>query len=130
MQNKTFENLSGIYAPLFMEAPPQINFNILKWTFQGEPVVKNLPANAGGARGAGSISGVRKVSWRRKLHNTSVFLPEIFHGQRSLVGYRSWGHRVGCNWATEGAHTQCTYVPYCMRLTMLHFLYVAFILLK
>ena len=24
----------------------------------------------------------------------SVFLPGIFHGQRSLVGYSPWGHRV------------------------------------
>jgi len=26
---------------------------------------------------------------------TPVFLPGEFHEQRSLVGYNSWGHRVG-----------------------------------
>ena len=50
MQNKTLENLSGIYALLFMEAPLQIILNILKCTFQGAPVVKNPPADAGDAR--------------------------------------------------------------------------------
>ena len=27
--------------------------------------------------------------------NPPVFLPGEFHGQRSLVGYSPWGHRVG-----------------------------------
>ena len=57
MQNKTLENLSGIYALLFMEAPLQIILNILKCTFQGAPVVKNPPANAGDARDPGSSLG-------------------------------------------------------------------------
>ena len=30
---------------------------------------------------------VRKIPWRRKWQPTPVFLPEISHGQRSLVGY-------------------------------------------
>ena len=29
---------------------------------------------------------VRKIPWRRKWQPTPVFLPEEFHGQRSLVG--------------------------------------------
>ena len=38
---------------------------------------------------------VGKISWSRKWQPTSVFLPEEFHGQRSLVGYspgvtKSW----------------------------------------
>jgi len=33
--------------------------------------------------------------WRRKQQPTPVFLPGEFHGQRSLVGYSPWGHRVG-----------------------------------
>ena len=32
---------------------------------------------------------VRKISWGRRK-NTPVFLPEKFHGQRSLKGYSSW----------------------------------------
>ena len=33
------------------------------------------------------------VSQRREWQNTPVFLPGEFHGQRSLVGYSSWGHK-------------------------------------
>ena len=33
------------------------------------------------------------VPWRRKLQPTSVSLPGKFHGQRSLAGYSSWGHK-------------------------------------
>ena len=36
---------------------------------------------------------VRKIPWRRKWLSSSVFLPGEFQGQRSLVGYRSWGHK-------------------------------------
>ena len=39
---------------------------------------------------------VGKIPWRRKWPPTPVFLPREFHGQRSLVGYRSRGlQRVG-----------------------------------
>ena len=31
--------------------------------------------------------------WRRKWQSTPVFLPGESHGQRSLVGYCSWGHK-------------------------------------
>ena len=31
--------------------------------------------------------------WRRKWQPTPVFLPGDAHGQRSLVGYSSWGHK-------------------------------------
>ena len=36
---------------------------------------------------------VRKIPWRRKWQPTPVFLPEKFHGQRSLLGYSPWGHK-------------------------------------
>ena len=36
---------------------------------------------------------VGKISWGRKLQPSLVFLSGKFHGQRSLVGYSSWGHR-------------------------------------
>ena len=28
-------------------------------------------------------------------------LPGIFHGQRNLLGYSPWGHRVEHDWATN-----------------------------
>ena len=43
---------------------------------------------------------VGNISWKRKWHPTPVFLPEEFHGQRSLVGYSPWG---GKEWDT----TEC-----------------------
>ena len=36
---------------------------------------------------------VRKIPWRRKWQPTPVFLPGESHGQRSLAGYRPWGHK-------------------------------------
>ena len=52
-------------------------------------MIKNLPANAGYAGDAGSIS----VSGRfpGAGNATPVFLPGKFHEQRSLVGYSPWG---------------------------------------
>ena len=44
-------------------------------------------------RRCGFDPGVGKISWRRKWQPTSVFLPGKSHGQRSLVGYRPWGHK-------------------------------------
>ena len=34
---------------------------------------------------------IQKIPWRRKWQPTPVFLPEEFHGRRSLVGYSPWG---------------------------------------
>ena len=36
---------------------------------------------------------VGKVPWMRKWQTVPVFLPEKFHGQRSLAGYSPWGHK-------------------------------------
>ena len=47
-------------------------------------MVKNLPANAGDIE---FNCHVGKIPWRRSWQPTSVFLPEKFHGQRSLTGY-------------------------------------------
>ena len=40
-----------------------------------------------------------KIRWRRAWQFTPLFLPGEFHAQRSLVGYSSWGHKVGHTWA-------------------------------
>ena len=34
---------------------------------------------------------VRKMPWRKQWLPTLVFLPGLFHGQRSLAGYSPWG---------------------------------------
>ena len=36
---------------------------------------------------------VGKIPWRRAWQLIPEFLPGEFHGQRSLVGYRSWGRK-------------------------------------
>ena len=65
-------------------------------------VVKNPPANAGGARDAGLIPGSGRIPWSRKWQLAPVFLPRKFHGQRSLVGYSSWG----CKELDSTKHTE------------------------
>ena len=47
-----------------------------------------------GGRGGGFDPWVRKIPWRRAWQPTLVFLPGESHGQRSLMGYSPWGHRV------------------------------------
>ena len=51
--------------------------------------MKNLPANAGDIRDAGSIPGLGRLPWRRKWQPTPVLLPGESHWQRNLVGYSS-----------------------------------------
>ena len=36
-------------------------------------------------------SRVGEIPWRRKWQPTPVFLTGKFHGQKSLMGYSSWG---------------------------------------
>ena len=63
-------------------------------SFPRGEVVKSLPANAGHTRVCLLYLDpcVRKVPWRREWLPTPIFLPEEFHGQRSLVGYNPWGY--------------------------------------
>ena len=46
---------------------------------------------------------VGKIPWSRKWQPTSVFLPGLSHGQRSLVGYSPWGCKASD--ITECTHT-------------------------
>ena len=52
--------------------------------------VKNLPAMW---ERPGFHPWVGKMPWRREWLPIPVFLPGESHGQRSLVGYSSWGHK-------------------------------------
>ena len=48
---------------------------------------------------------VRKIPWGRKLQPSLVFLSGKSHGQRTLVGYSSWGcRRVKHDLTTEHQH--------------------------
>ena len=54
-------------------------------------MVKNLPANAGGARDVGSIPGSGRSPGGGHGNPTPVCLPGESHGERSLVDYSPWG---------------------------------------
>ena len=56
-------------------------------------VIKNLPANAGNTRDLVLILGLGR-SLGGKWPPNPVFLPEESHGQRSLVGYRTYDRKV------------------------------------
>jgi len=49
-------------------------------------VVKNPPANVGGVKRCGFDPWVGKISWRRALQLTPVFLPGESHRQKSPWG--------------------------------------------
>ena len=55
-------------------------------------MVKKLTASQGDMR-RGFDPWVGKIPWRRAWQPTPVFLPEEFHGQRSLVGLSPQGGR-------------------------------------
>ena len=42
----------------------------------------------------GSIPGLGRYPGEGNGHTTPVLLPGKFHGWRSLVGYRPWGHEL------------------------------------
>ena len=70
--------------------------------FPGNAVVKNLSTNVGDLR-LGFNPWVGKEPWRRKWQPSLVFLPGKCHGQRSLAGHSSMGHKESNR--TEHAHT-------------------------
>ena len=53
-------------------------------------MVKNTPE----MQETGFDPWVGKILWRKERQSTPVFLPgQEFHGQRTLAGYSSWGHK-------------------------------------
>ena len=62
-------------------------------------VSQRLPSGLSGQESAcrcrrlGFDPWVQKIPWRRKWQPTPVFLPGKSHGQGSLEGYSSWGHK-------------------------------------
>ena len=56
-------------------------------------VIENRPTDAEDCERFVFDPWVRKIHWRRKWKPTPVFLPEEFHGQRSLVGYSLVGRK-------------------------------------
>ena len=74
---------SGVYQGYYQEC----------WGFPGGRSGKELPANAGGVRDAGSGPGLG-TCLEKGMEPTSVFLPGESCGQRRLAGYNPWSQRV------------------------------------
>ena len=70
-------------------------------------LVKNLPANAGDARDSGLILELGRHPEIGNGKPIPVFLPGVFHGQRSLAEYSPWGRKesVMTEHACARAHT-------------------------
>ena len=64
--------------------------SVLAWRIPGT-------GEPGGLLSMGSHRGdsvsIYGIPWRRKRQPTPVFLPEKFHGRRSLAGYSPLGHK-------------------------------------
>ena len=58
----------------------------------------------------GSNSWVRKIPWRRGWLPTLIFFSGEFHGQKSLMGYSSWGHKESDMTERLTQHDPITYV--------------------
>ena len=65
------------------------------WTFPGGAVVKGPPANAGDERDVSLIPGLEKPPGEGNGYPLQYSCLGKSHGWRNLVGYSSWGHRVG-----------------------------------
>ena len=97
------------------------SISTLKFVHRASPVVlvvKNLPASEGDMR---HVSWVRKIPWRRhgNPHQYSCLVNP--HGQRSLVGYSSEGHKEpDMTEVTQHTYThtvvQKTYLIMCLKI--------------
>ena len=68
-------------------------------------MVKNLPTNVAHVRRRFN-PWVGKIPWRSKWLPTPIFMPGKSHAQRSLEGYRPWGHKASdTTELTSQAHT-------------------------
>ena len=71
-------------------------------------MVRNLPANAGGARDTVSILTLTLTLTLEKEIYSPVFLPGELQGQRSLAGYSPWGRKESGN--AKRLSTHSTYI--------------------
>ena len=67
-------------------------------------MVKNPPANAGDTRDMGLIPASGRSTGCRKWPPNPVFLPGIFHGQGSLMGYSPWVFKESDKTEHTGTH--------------------------
>ena len=68
-------------------------------------MLKNLPVNERDTRDEVLIPGSGRFPGVGNGNPFQYFLPGIFHGQRSLVGYSPWGHKESDTTERTRAHT-------------------------
>ena len=71
---------------IFLSFPAFTMIILCYWGLPGGAVVKNLICQCRKLKKCGFDSWVGRIQWSRKWSTALVFLPEKFHGQRSLVG--------------------------------------------
>ena len=85
----------GLFPPFIGASPPQLPGKVCQEDkFSAASQTWRLPRWH-----SGFDPWVGKMPWRRKWQPTPVFLPGEFHGQKSLVDYSPWGHRIRHDWA-------------------------------
>ena len=89
------------------------------WGFIGDAVVKNPSADAGDTEMWVQSLG-QEEPWSTEWQCAPVFLPEKFHGQRSLAGCCPWSRKEldMCNWALSHTNTQMPREKYVNQLVM------------
>ena len=84
--------------------------------FPGSTVAKNPLDNARDTKRPGFDPWARKTRWRREWLPSPVVLPGKFHGQRSLVGYSTWGQKQLD--LTKHTHIRtCSDVKFCFTIS-------------
>ena len=53
-----------------------------------------FPGGSDNKESAYNVGRLGSIPWRRKWQPIPVFLPGEFNGQRSLVSYSPWSHKV------------------------------------
>ena len=91
------------------------------WASRVAQMVKDSAHNAGNLC---SIAGLGRSPEGRHGNPLQYSCLENPHGQRSLVGYSPWGHRVGHNWATKHSTAHSVWFSLCVVVFCSYFLIV------
>ena len=90
--HKSYLYLGKLITPLgFNHCFEEIRIIILIVEKMGFPGGSDGKESASSCRRPRFDPWIRKIPWRREWLPTPVFLPEEFHGQKSLTGYSPWG---------------------------------------
>ena len=89
---------AGAYSPVAFSKKACVRHILWKyihihWGFPGSNHGKEPACQCKRRKRHGSDSWIAKIPWRRAWQPTSVFLPGIFHKQRSLADYSPWGRK-------------------------------------